>query len=209
MRFTMSVKFDLMKLPTAIQNRLVKTVKKFRKMYPNIELVVSDKAPGIMRALEYRDFNIILFMGEEPWETANRRRFTQPQQYFHEYGFRIEVVNSYDPGDDYKRVKRIPAKSEAKIVNFNHYRVNPHQREDYLKFLYHNLFCYKGRGNGDLSSVTAINVPAMKSDNRMFCQLYTTNLLERTYMVYHKELQPVPFIDFDVDKPDSEPVETK
>ncbi len=168
-------------------------------MYPNIELVVIDKAPGVVRACEYRDFNIFLFMGEESWETANRKRFTQPQNYFHEYGFRIEVINSYDPGCEYKRVERIPEKSEAKIFNFNHYRVNPHQREDYLKFLCHNLFRYEARGKGNLSSVTTINVPAMKSDNRMFYQIYVTNLLEKGYMVYHKELKPVPFIPYPIE----------
>ncbi len=193
-----------MKLPEATQKRLVKTVNKFRKMYPNIELVVIDKAPGVMRALEFRDFNIFLFMGEEPWETANRKRFTQPQFYFHEYGFRIEVVNSYDPGGEYKKVERIPEKCDARVFNFNHYRVNAHRREDYLKFLYHNLFCYEARGKGDLPSVTTINVPAMKSDNRMFSQIYMTNLLEKGYLVYHGELKPVPFIRFD--KPISKPL---
>ncbi len=34
-------------------------------MHLNIELVVINKAPGLMQALVYRGFNITLFMGEE------------------------------------------------------------------------------------------------------------------------------------------------
>ncbi len=49
-----------------------------------------------------------------------------------------------------------------------------------------------------MSSVTTINVPAMKSDNPKFYQLYMTNLLERGYTAYHREQKPVPFIHFPV-----------
>ncbi|MCP4344084.1 MAG: hypothetical protein GY795_00985 [Desulfobacterales bacterium] len=206
----MGIRFDLMKLPDSTKKRMVKAIKGYRKMYPNIELVVIDKAPGVMRALEYHDFNIILFMGEEPWETANRKRFNQPQLCFHEYGFRIEVINSYYPGPAYEKVERIPAESEARLLSFNNYRVGREELGNFQKFLYNNLFCYKPKGKGDMSSITTINVPAMRSDNRKFYQIYKTNLLELGYMAYHKELKTVPFIHFPVgEKPIPEPIRKK
>ncbi len=207
MRFIMGIRFDLMKLPDSTKKRMEKAIKGYRKMYPNIELVVIDKAPGVMRALEYKDFNIILFMGEEPWDTAIRTRSDQPQLCFHEFGFRIELINSYQPGHAYEKVERIPAESETRLLSLNNYRFGQKQLSEFQKFLYNNLFYYKPKGKGDMSLVTSINVPAMKSDNRKFYQIYKTNLLELGYMAYHKELKPVPFIDFPVgDKPTPEPL---
>ncbi len=202
MRFTMGIRFDLMKLPDSTKKRMVTAIKTFRKMYPNIELVVIDKAPGVMRAVEYKDFNIFLFMGEEPWETAHRKRFTQPQLSFQEYGFRIEVINSYDPGKEYKRVERIPMESEADLFGISNYRVYDKERGKFLNFLYNNLFCYEARGRGNLAAVTTLNIPAMRSDNLKFYKVYKVNLMERGYMAYHSELKPIPFIHFPAgDKP--------
>ncbi len=185
-----------MKLPAATQKRIARTIKGLCKIYPNIEMAVIDKAPGVMRALEYRDLNIILFMGEEPAGDRHQRRVDPPQLSLDEYRFRIEVVNSYHPGSAYKRVMRIPEEYEAKLFNFNSYRVGSKERGEFLKFLYNNLFYYKDRGRGDMSSVTSINVPVMKRDNPKFYQLYTTNLLERGYQAFHSELKPVPFVHF-------------
>ncbi len=192
----MSIRFDLKKLPDSTKKRLVRTIKGFRKMYPNIELVLIDKAPGVMRACEYQDFNIILFMGEELYCNRQNKEVIQTPLNFNEYQFRIEVINSYHPGSAYRKVERIPEESEAKLFSVNDYRVGSSERGELLKYLYHNLFYYADRGKGDMSSVTTINVPAAKRDNPKFYHLYRTNLLERGYMAFHRELKTVPFIDF-------------
>ncbi len=213
----MTVKNDLTNLSDYWRGRILRISRKILRRHLNVHTIIIGRKKGAENSCEFLDFQFFVFLDEERDLVTGEKR--TPSVHFGEDEVIVsEKYTVYEPGMGYKNitgcdeaececvcdeaecneaeemvsVETHGRASECDEVDALHYefgRVTPELRQNYLEYL--NTHCQLFVCS-DFPKITTLNMMEMKRDDTRFFRFYLTGKFDKGYLVYNREMKPMP-----------------
>ncbi len=180
----MNVIDDLKNLSLHHKRMIQRAAGKLLTELPTTHTILINRKPGIEKARETSDFELIVLVNAE--SEAERERIVSESVYNNGSEALSENCEIYDPGFAYIRSEWAVAPDETEALTNKFTEVYEDTERAYLEFLpkHLNLFVKAGSMN-----VITINAPEMEKSDPLYYNLYIINKFDTGYMVYNRDIR--------------------
>ncbi len=202
----MAVKNDLINLSDYWRGRLLRISRKLLRRHRNVHTIilgrVSDECEVKKEAestCEFHNFRFFVFLDEERDRVTGEIK--DPSVHFAADSVIVsEKYTVYEPGMGYEnmsverhgRASECDECNEVDALHYEYSRVTPSLRQNYLDYL--NTHCQHFVCS-DFPEIVTLYMMEMKRDDARFFRHYLTGKFDKGYLVYNREMKPLPSLD--------------